>query len=256
MSDDAGDRLPTGSPTRIFTAPTARDIDVQDRRRRLRVEAIKRLIRKNREESEKRKKLAQEYKPLLDTLVNDLKRLRQQRKGQTPGPTFSDLRDPIRIWRGRVMEWFLRYARKSSSQQYLTEVEHFRAAHFRRFVESLESLSNSEPALLFPPIKTEDLQSQLCIKDMPVISTFFHSKGGNKPSPALRRRDRNEIIREGKNQGLSDLEICIALDHEKLSLPSGSNWDGTSWIFLYNNDPEVKKRIHRLFSKVAVKAGR
>ena len=185
------------------------------------------------------------HKKRLAQLAEDLRRKKTEPRPFDLDGTFEDL------WFESARKYFHRLKSKASPYQYLRWVKHWHQKNLA-FLKLPAIQRQSFP--LLPPIDPEDLKDPMHIKEMPVVSEFFHSKGGNKPSPELKRAERNRIIREGKAQGFSDLEICQELDRNKIPLPRG--WDGKSWAFLYENDPVFKERIHRLLSKIAVKARR
>lgn len=109
---------------------------------------------------------------------------------------------------------------------------------------------------LIPPLKPEDRQTLLCVKEMPALSEIVPHTGGRPRSPSVSKRD--ELIRECKAKGMSDEEICQVLDNEGIVPPQ--HWEAPKgkrpWSFLRRNDPRVRGLIHRLFSKVARKAKR
>lgn len=185
------------------------------------------------------------HKRRLAQLAEDLRRKKTEPRPFDPDGTFEDL------WFESARKYFHSLKSKVSPYQYLRWVKHWHQKNLE-FLKLPAIQRQSFP--LLPPMAPADLKDSMHIKEMPVISEFFHSKGGNKPSPGLRRAERNQIIRDGKAQGLSDLEICEELDLNKIPLPQ--EWDGKSWAFLHENDLAFKERIHRLFSKIAVKARR
>lgn len=183
---------------------------------------------------------------LLKKIIDDLRRRRTK-----PQPvTHSDSWEDDRV--GQVMEYFDGVKNRVSPHEFQRLIIQFEQAN-REYLKRPPVQRQSFP--LVPPLKPEDLQNPLCIKEMPVLSQFTPRTGGPRSSPEIAKR--RALIQECKNKGFSDLSICKALDTEKIPVPkhwSRGHPGARSWAYFYRyQDARYRQRISRNFSEVARK---
>jgi hypothetical protein len=195
------------------------------------------VYRQQQKQAERRQR--QEHQKTLalrrEQLEQLLRILRQPKKLRAPEVSWDNITDKGNIWVGRTHLYFYRLRNLVQAKQYgelLVLFERSQAAIFEKGFSEL---------LL--PAK---------IKGLPDLSSFTPRTGGRKPYGGGNLQRERELVQKSKQNGLSDLKICRELDQIKIYPPK--HWESRSWVALYRSDQVVQKKIHRRFSKVALKA--